>query len=472
MDKKKSLILAIVLIVVFIGIIACTQSFRGKDSTGGSTSSGTTSGTTKTGNSSSAVARILSKEDQFTERDLKQEADLIGAKSYEVADNTDIEITEEGVYVISGTAQNVTIYVKAADDAKVQLVLDNLSITNQDKECIHVETADKVFVTTKSKSSLKYQVIDTENATGAILSRSDLILNGTDALEINSEDNAIVGKDDVKITGGTYSITASKNAIRANDSIRIAGGTFTLKAGTDGLHAENNDDDSKGYIYITDGTLNIDVADDAIHAVSVVQIDGGTIDITAAEGMEGTYIQINDGTITMNASDDGINAAKKSSAYTPTVEINGGNITINMGQGDTDGVDSNGDIIINGGTISVTGNSTFDYDGKAEHNGGTIIINGEETETIPNQFGGGMPGGFGGRGGQGFPTDFSGDFGGGRGFSRDGSGDFPSDFDGQMTPPDFDGSNFPQDMSGDFSGRPSKGSRTQRSTEQSSSNAI
>jgi len=33
-----------------------------------------------------------------------------------------------------------------------------------------------------------------------------------------------------------------------------------------------------------------------------------------------------------------------------------------MGAGDTDGVDANGDIIINGGTINVTGNSTFDYD--------------------------------------------------------------------------------------------------------------
>ena len=45
-----------------------------------------------------------------------------------------------------------------------------------------------------------------------------------------------------------------------------------------------------------------------------------------------------------------------------------------MGQGDTDSVDSNGDIVINGGTIDITANSSFDYDGKAEKNGGTIII--------------------------------------------------------------------------------------------------
>jgi hypothetical protein len=35
------------------------------------------------------------------------------------------------------------------------------------------------------------------------------------------------------------------------------------------------------------------------------------------------------------------------------VEISGGTVTITMGAGDTDGVDSNGDILITGGTVSV-----------------------------------------------------------------------------------------------------------------------
>ena len=46
------------------------------------------------------------------------------------------------------------------------------------------------------------------------------------------------------------------------------------------------------------------------------------------------------------------------------MEINGGEITITMGSGDSDAIDSNGDIIINGGKISITGQSGFDYDGK------------------------------------------------------------------------------------------------------------
>ncbi len=129
-----------------------------------------------------------------------------------------------------------------------------------------------------------------------------------------------------------------------------------------------------------------------------MQIDGGTLDITASEGIEGTYVQINGGTINISASDDGINGSNKSSAYNTTIEINGGDITVIMGQGDTDGVDSNGDLIINGGTISVNAQSPFDYDGKAEKNGGTLIVNGTETDAITNQMMGGGMGGM--RGGE------------------------------------------------------------------------
>ena len=105
-------------------------------------------------------------------------------------------------------------------------------------------------------------------------------------------------------------------------------------------------------------------------------------------------MKIDDGTINIEASDDGINASQKSNSGTPIVEINGGNITIKMGQGDTDGVDSNGNIVINGGTISVTGQSTFDYEGTGIINGGTVICNGQQVTTLPNQMiGGGMNGG-------------------------------------------------------------------------------
>ena len=344
----------------------------------------------------------LSADELFTERDLTQTADLSDAKEIALQSGKNVTITKAGVYRVTGSAENVTIIVDAGDEDKVQLVLDGVSVTNADAPCIYVRNADKVFVTLSGDNSLsvtgQFTADGDTNTDGVIFSKDDLTLNGAGSLTVNSSDNGIVGKDDLKITGGTYKITAASKAIEANDSIRVAGGSFTIKAGTDGLHAENEDDDSLGYIYIGCGSFSMSVGDDGIHAVSLVQIDGGTFTISAAECMEGTYIRINDGTFDLSSWDDGINAARKSSAYsTPVVEINGGAINITMSAGDTDGIDSNGDIIVNGGTISVSGNSTFDYDGTAQLNGGTIYCNGQQVTEIPNQMmGGGGMGGFGG----------------------------------------------------------------------------
>ena len=159
------------------------------------------------------------------------------------------------------------------------------------------------------------------------------------------------------------------------------------------MHAEDSDDDSVGYIYICGGTVNITATDDAIHATTIVQIDDGSFTLEGGECIEGTYLQINGGDIDITASDDGVNAASKSSNYTPTFEMNDGSLTIQMGAGDTDAIDANGNIIINGGTIDITAQSPFDYDGTAELNGGTLIVNGEETDSITNQFMGGEMGG-------------------------------------------------------------------------------
>ena len=368
--------------------------------------------------------------DYFSKRDLSGEYDadeavtitLTGAtaeassEAVQVSGGT-VTITEAGTYVLSGTLDDGCIVVDATKDDKIQLVLDGVSILSSDYAAIYVKQADKVFVTLADDSvnSLanggSFVQRDENDVDAVIFAKDDITLNGTGTLRISSPaGSGIVGKDEVTITDGTYEISADGNAIRAKDSLAIAGGSFALAAGSDGLHAENGDDDTLGNVYIAGGTFEIRVNDDAIHANTLLQIDGGSFNITAAEGLEATYVLINDGTIQISASDDGINAANKSSACTPTVEINGGSITIVMGGGDTDGVDSNGNIIINGGTIDVTGQSAFDYDGTAQFNGGTIIVNGEQVDTIPNQM---MGGGFGGMDGSGGFGGMGG-FGGGR----------------------------------------------------------
>ena len=367
----------------------------------------------ETGSSDTSTESDISSE-LFSDRDLSGEYDASEAVSITLNGTTAqadsnavtisgsaVTITAEGTYILSGTLENGSIIIDAEKEDKIQLVLDGVSIHSETFAALYVLQADKVFVTLKdeTENSLSnggtFVLIDENDVDAVIYAKDDITFNGTGSLAIASPaGHGIVGKDEVTFTGGVYEITAADNAIRAKDSIAAAGGTFILTA-EDGLHAENKDDETLGNIFITNGQFTINASDDAIHANSLLQIDGGTFDITAAEGLEATYVKVNNGEFRISASDDGVNAAYKSSAYTPTAEINGGTLTIVMGSGDTDAIDSNCDLVINGGTINITANSAFDYDGTAQYNGGTIIINGQTVNSIPNQMMGGM-GGMGG----------------------------------------------------------------------------
>ena len=68
--------------------------------------------------------------EQFTARDLAQTADLSEASYITVSDGETVNITEEGVYILSGSAENASVVIKTAEEAKVQLVLDGVSIVN------------------------------------------------------------------------------------------------------------------------------------------------------------------------------------------------------------------------------------------------------------------------------------------------------------------------------------------------------
>ncbi|HBB19994.1 MAG TPA: hypothetical protein DCZ62_06100, partial [Ruminococcus sp.] len=362
---------------------------------------------------------ILETEDVFTDRDLLQTPDLSEAQYLTASDGETLSITEAGIYVISGSAEDCTIRVEAADDAKVQLVLDGVSITNADFPAIYVISADKCFVTTTdSENSLTVTGSFTSdgdtNTDAVIFSKDDLVLSGTGSLEITSNyGNGISCKDDLKITGGAYTITSAEDAVEANDSIAVCGGDFTIAADKDGLHCENDEDNSIGWIWIAGGSFTITAGSDGIQATTGLQIDDGQITVSASEGLEATYVQVNGGTVDISASDDGINATSKSSYMDVVAEFNGGEITIVMGQGDTDAVDSNGSVYVNGGTLDITAyTSSFDYDYTAQLNGGTVIINGSQVSEIPaGMMGGGMGFGGGMMGGSGFG---GGSFSGGR----------------------------------------------------------
>ena len=355
--------------------------------------------------------------DMFTKRDLAGNYDeseavkitLSGKTAACNSSNVQIEdgvvtIKAAGVYVLSGTFTDGTIVVDAGDDDKVQLVLDGVSITAADYAAIYAKNADKVFVTLAEGAgnslmvSGDYVQTDDNNVDAVIFAKCDLTLNGTGSLTVkDNTGHGIVSKDDLVVTGGTYTIYSQDHCLNGKDSVRIADGTFNLSCDEDGIHA-GNDDQQDGYVYIEGGDINISVGDDALHAEGLLIITGGDIDVSkSCEGVEGYKILVTGGDIDVVSSDDGFNAAGGSSgsgynhdgfgggpgmggvymdadsdAY---IFITGGTININA---DGDGIDSNGCIGITGGSVYVlgpsdNGNGAMDYGICAAITGGGIV---------------------------------------------------------------------------------------------------
>ena len=400
---NKKLIMGMTSIVVALSLIGCTsdsasttESIESIETTT-AVSSYISSGDVSSTENTDTESKTTDDTGLFTDRDLEQTADLSESVTLAPKSGEDLAITEAGVYVLSGTYEDVTVIVEAADDAKVQLVLDGYHVNNIDAPAIYIKSGDKVFITsTDSENSLSVTgafIEDGEtNLDAVIFSRSDLVLNGQGTLQINSaQGNAVSSKDDLKITGGSYVVTASEDGFEANDGLYVYDGKFNVTVDKDAFHSENSDDLTVGEILILGGTFNISAGDDAIQGTTKVQIVDGVIIIeTSTEGIEATNIEINGGDISLYATDDGINASQKSDLEVAIV-VNGGTIDVTMGSGDTDAFDANGSITINGGTINVTAGSAFDSDAGATLNGGTVTVNGEViTEITQSQMGPGQ----------------------------------------------------------------------------------
>ena len=301
------------------------------------------------------------------------------------------------------TGEQECVVVKTSGE--ITLNLNNATITCADGPAIYIEEAKSVTINLTGENEINSTT--TEELDGAIYSTADMILSGNGNLKVAANYDGIVSKDALVIICGKYEIESGDDGIRGKDYVVVRDGAFTIKAGGDGIKSSNDEDAKLGYIEIDSGTFEIDAdvdgiqaetditidggeitincGDDAIHADGKLAIKDGTIAVDATEGLEATYIKIDGGKISINADDDGMNAGNKSNNYKVAIEINGGEITIKVGAGDTDAIDSNGDISISGGVIDITATSPFDYDGTAKYTGGTIIVNGETTNKITNQ---------------------------------------------------------------------------------------
>lgn len=202
-----------------------------------------------------------------------------------------VTLTTGGTYLVQGSLTDGTLIVDTDKSEKVWLILDGVSISSADSAAIYVRQADKVFITLAPNSvntltgGDSFVQTDDNNVDGVIFSKDDLTLNGTGTLKLQSPaGHGIVSKDDLRITGGTYEITAAGHGLCGKDALSVADGNFTVTAGKDGFHGENKDDDSLGSVYLGGGSYRITADGDGISAGAILQIDGGDYTVTTGGG--------------------------------------------------------------------------------------------------------------------------------------------------------------------------------------------
>ena len=342
----------------------------------------------------------------------------------ELSDATgDLTISQAGTYLLRGSLTDGQIRIDAPKGARVELILDGVSIEKSGHAALYAVKAGELILRSAPgsvnvlRSVGAFVQTDDNEVDGALFSKCDLLLSGEGTLALSCEQgHGAVGKDDVTVEGGTLLIRAASKGLSGKDSLSIQGGSVTVSAEGKGLFSGGDADKGEtgrievsggsltvealddglhaGNVSITDGALEISSGDDGIHADESLTVSGGSIRILQSyEGLEAETISVSGGEHRIVSADDGLNAAggsDGSNAYgrfggdpfgtdnAASLEISGGTLWIDA---EGDGLDSNGALLVSGGAVYVSGptwggNGAIDYGSSGTVTGGTVIAAG------------------------------------------------------------------------------------------------
>lgn len=257
--------------------------------------------------------------------------------------HTVVHITKPGRYVLSGKISAGQIAVDLGKDAKkdegavVTLVLNNLDIT-----C------------TVAPAVIFYNVYECGN------------------------------KDEKSATKDVDTSKAGANVIIADGTVNTVNGSYVAK-----IYKSESVKLNEAGTEVEDAD-KLHKYDAAFYSKMSMNVDGntGVLNINAEnEGLDSElHLTLNGGTVNINAGNDGINTNEDGVSVTT---INGGalNILCNGKTGEGDGIDSNGWLVINSGSVnaqacSSSADSGIDSDMGIYINGGKVLASGNMLDRI------------------------------------------------------------------------------------------
>jgi len=309
-------------------------------------------------------------------------------------------------YVLSGASTEGMF--KAYSDRPFNLLLNGVTLTSPDGPALNIQAHQKIAValaestTSTLTDAVTYATApNSEDQKAAFFSEGQLVFTGSGALTIvgRGSDQHGLGSDDyIDVRSGRIVIqSAVKDGVHTNDGYIQEGGSVEVTSLSDGVDAGD------GLVNISNGTLVVHStkdSKDALKSTGQLQVAGGDITLIVggkgSKGLKAADIQLNGGKVTIQTS-GGVVLTALGSGYDPSyctavkadnqVVLNGSQMTITTTGSAGRGFSSDGDLIIQSGSVSVTssgGGGTYTnssgvvdaYHGPCLHADGNLVLSG------------------------------------------------------------------------------------------------
>lgn len=278
----------------------------------------------------------------------------------------------------------------------------NLTVTARDdgirgKDALEVETGtlvvnsggDGLVSDGSSTASTASDGLSGNDGSITIHSGSFTVVSGGDALSAAMDLNILGGEFNLASGGGSSATLASDSSakgIKAGSFVGISGGSFVVSSADDCIHSGADLDISGGVFRLAANPASgqgIKFGPGSTNGTGLISGDSTDISISSSyEGVGGYNLTINGGTLRLNAANDGFSiSASTTTGGTENddgacLTINGGWIVVQVTNGD--GVDSNGDVTMTGGTLLVcdaagSPEEPIDCNGTFEMDGGVLV---------------------------------------------------------------------------------------------------